>query len=556
MNNKKTTKRALISSLLSLVLCMSMLIGTTFAWFTDTATSATNSIVAGNLDIAIVDANGKSLETINFKKAQGEGAIYWEPGCTYETQEFYIKNNGNLDLKYEVVISGLTGDTELLEVITFTFNGIDYGAKGQLKAGQKTGAITISGHMDEEAGNEYMNMTLSGVAITVNATQLASEYDSFDNQYDAAAGTAFVGGAGTETNPYLIDEPSQLLSISEYYDEYTYFKVADGVETLDMTGVGRISLNGSFDGNGVEFVNLTTSLFKEVGKVGESQEIKISNFSATVQTTDGHALVRNIRNSGTTTFENVALHGYIEGQYNVGSFYNYGTANASGTEGANYTVSFVNTKSDATLVCTTGNTIGGMLGHGYEGTDYQLTINMDANSGYTGTMYTTNGKDCYQVMAMCSHATYILNGVETSRYDNTYPSTQLTIVAPTVGNDGYYVAPVDNADHYVVYLNAQVTAYDANGVNIANLSGMTWNLGKETIPATDEKVFDLIASAEIVNGTSYDCGYELNGDALKIYSGREANYASGWVTLQVNQYDADNTLLAIGIINVYTIEEP
>ncbi len=556
MNNKKTTKRALISSLLSLVLCMSMLIGTTFAWFTDTATSATNSIVAGNLDIAIVDANGKSLETINFKKAQGEGAIYWEPGCTYETQEFYIKNNGNLDLKYEVVISGLTGDTELLEVITFTFNGIDYGAKGQLKAGQKTEAITISGHMDEEAGNKYMNMTLSGVAITVNATQLASEYDSFDNQYDAAAGTAFVGGAGTETNPYLIDEPSQLLNISEYYDEYTYFKVADGVETLDMTGVGRISLNGSFDGNGVEFVNLTTSLFKEVGKVGESQEIKISNFSATVQTTDGHALVRNIRNPGTTTFENVALHGYIEGQYNVGSFYNYGTANASGTEGANYTVSFVNTKSDATLVCTTGNTIGGMLGHGYEGTDYQLTINMDANSGYTGTMYTTNGQDCYQVMAMCSHATYILNGVETSRYDNKYPSTKLTIVAPTVGDDGYYVAPVDNAAHYVVYLNAQVTAYDANGVNIANLSGLTWNLGKETILATDGKVFDLIASAEIVNGTSYDFGYKLNGNALKIYSGSEANYASGWVTLQVNQYDADNTLLATGIINVYTIEEP
>lgn len=187
MNNKKTTKRALISSLLSLVLCMSMLIGTTFAWFTDSVTSATNTIKAGNLDIAIVDANDEDLSTISFVKANGEGTILWEPGCTYKTQEFYIKNNGNLDLKYEVVISGLTGDTDLLNVIDFTFNGIENGAKGTLKAGAKTNAITISGHMDEDAGNDYMNKSLDGVSITVNATQLASEYDSFDNQYDKFA---------------------------------------------------------------------------------------------------------------------------------------------------------------------------------------------------------------------------------------------------------------------------------------------------------------------------------------------------------------------------------
>ena len=58
--------------------------------------------------------------------------------------------------------------------------------------------------------------------------------------------------------------------------------------------------------------------------------------------------------------------------------------------------------------------MGGMLGHGYEGADYKLFINMDEASGYTGKMYTTGTATCYKVMAMCSHATYVLNGVETS----------------------------------------------------------------------------------------------------------------------------------------------
>ena len=53
MNNKKSTKRTLVSSILSLVLCMAMLIGTTFAWFTDDATSAVNTIQSGSLKIAL-----------------------------------------------------------------------------------------------------------------------------------------------------------------------------------------------------------------------------------------------------------------------------------------------------------------------------------------------------------------------------------------------------------------------------------------------------------------------------------------------------------------------
>lgn len=366
----------------------------------------------------------------------------------------------------------------------------------------------------------------------------------------------FAGGVGTKELPYLIDEPAQLMNISNY-DEYTYFKVADGVDTLDMTGVGKIRLNGSFDGNGVTMNNLTTALFEYVGKSGEAQDIKISNLTANVNTTDGRGLVRNIFNPGTTTFENVALHGYIEGQYNIGSFYNYGTANSGDSEGADYTVNFVNATSDVTIVNTTGNASGGMLGHGYEGANYKLYINMDDASGYTGQMYTTGTATCYEVMAMCSHATYILNGVEVSRYSSPYPSTKLTAVAPVARADGYYVDPVDGVDHYVVSLEAQLTAYDENDVKIPNMAGLTWSMGKKTVTSGfDSKVLDLVTSAEIVNDENKPIGYEIDGGVLKAYTGRDTNYKSGWFTLNVTQYGADGKILATGNLRVFTIAEP
>lgn len=367
----------------------------------------------------------------------------------------------------------------------------------------------------------------------------------------------FVAGDGTAENPYIIEKPEDMLNISKYYHEYKYYKVADGVETLDMTGIGKLRLNGSFDGNGVTINNLTTALFENVGKVGVEQDIKISNLTANVNTTDGRAFVRNVINPGTTTFANVALHGYIEGQYNMGSFYNYGAANASGCEGANYTVCFVNATSDVTLVCISGNSIGGMLGHGYEGANYKLSINMDDASKYTGKMYTTGTATCYQVMAMCSHATYVLNGVETSRYDDKYSSTKLTLAGPSAQADGYYVVPVDGVDHYVVSLEAQLTAYDKNGVKLANQAGLTWSLGKETLTSGfDAKIFDLIQSAEIVNDKDIKIGYELDNGALKVYTGRDWNFASGWITLNVTQYDAEGNILATGNVRVHTFVEP
>ena len=196
MTNTKSTKRALVSSIIALLVCFTMLLGTTFAWFTDSVTSAGNKIMSGNLDVDLVDAAGNSMagQIIEFKTAdnRAQDAILWEPGCTYETEPVFVVNKGSLDLKYEMAINGILGNAKLLEAIewTVTVDGVTTDLadlKGELPAGETSKAIVLSGHMKEEAGNEYQGLTAEGISITVLATQLASESDSFDNQYDAAA---------------------------------------------------------------------------------------------------------------------------------------------------------------------------------------------------------------------------------------------------------------------------------------------------------------------------------------------------------------------------------
>ena len=192
MTNRKSTKRALLGSVMAMVLCLAMLVGATFAWFTDTASTGVNKIQAGNLDVQLVDENGNSLEgkTLEFKKAanaaEGE-AVLWEPGCTYELPAVYVKNNGKLALKYKVAITGINGSAKLNEVIDWTINDADLSADHSLSAGATSEALTIKGHMQESAGNDYMNESIDGIAITVYATQDTVESDSFHNTYDENA---------------------------------------------------------------------------------------------------------------------------------------------------------------------------------------------------------------------------------------------------------------------------------------------------------------------------------------------------------------------------------
>ena len=212
MTSKKNTKKALISSILVILMCVTMLIGATFAWFTDTASTAVNKIQAGNLNIELqmkdndgkwVNAEGKTLSFLINGKIPAEGTqILWEPGCTYTLPELRVINNGNLALKWKAQVNkGTTaaneGNFDLLDVIDFYLvtkaaDGTETEVpldefSGNLKKTETSGVYYIKGVMQTTASNDYQGLTLNGITITVIATQDTVESDSFGNTYDKDA---------------------------------------------------------------------------------------------------------------------------------------------------------------------------------------------------------------------------------------------------------------------------------------------------------------------------------------------------------------------------------
>ena len=316
MNNKKTTKRALLSSVMAIVLCLAMLIGTTFAWFTDSASTAVNKIQAGTLDVQLLDENGNSLEgqTLAWQKAASATAdtssgttaneeVLWEPGCTYNLQSFKIKNNGNLALKYKIVISGIAGDAELNEVIDWTYkvgntNPADLSAEGHLTAGDTSDFITITGHMQESAGNEYQDKSIDGIAITVYATQDTVEYDSNTNQYDAQAEYAIPVATADELAAALASGDDVILTAPVQMPEVVEVK---GDITIYGEGEGKLLVPDNAD----RVINITDNT--------EPVTLTLSNVDVVGPTTG--AYTRGVSVYGTTDVTIVADNSSVSANY-------------------------------------------------------------------------------------------------------------------------------------------------------------------------------------------------------------------------------------------------
>lgn len=267
MAKSKSIKRALLFSITAMLLCVSMLIGTTFAWFTDSASTGVNKIVAGSLDIDIVDANDENVSfantALNFKAADSRENILWEPGCTYVLPAFKIANKGNLWLKYNVVLSGVTGTAELLDVIDFyVFNTTDMAAieadiqngtavsleeyfalkDDDLTAGgiplepeKSSDTIVIAGHMRDNAGNEYMGKELDGIEITVLAAQYTKERDSFNEKYDENAEYAW--SVSDKDLLWKLYNSGKNVTLSTDIDTWLYASLTGGTEF-------KMNLNG------------------------------------------------------------------------------------------------------------------------------------------------------------------------------------------------------------------------------------------------------------------------------------------------------------------------
>lgn len=220
-----SSKRALFFSVIALFICIIMLLGATYAWFTDSETSPDNQIQTGNLDVQLYqwtadDANDNISDknTVLFP-----ASIIWEPGMT-QVVYLSVKNAGDLALKYklDIVVTDITTGTNynLADVMEYSIvkgtSADPFGYVTKWESGNKfvnapgsnatsvadvelvKGAedfYAIAIHMLETAGNEYMNKSIT-FDIDVLAGQATEEKDSFNSdKYDEFAGYAGIGKA-------------------------------------------------------------------------------------------------------------------------------------------------------------------------------------------------------------------------------------------------------------------------------------------------------------------------------------------------------------------------
>ena len=397
MNNKKATKRALLTSVMALAMCVVMLVGTTFAWFTDTASTGVNKIQAGNLDIQLLmrttDERGntyyKNIGDSHDVIFGGENSLVaqnnnqntlWEPGKT-QVAYLAVRNAGNLALKYNIILNvkdeGLIGALDYAIVPQSKLSGENQtctdtiaswvdakertGAEsGKLTAGTFTAApngcldeiahdktntneteyFALVVHMDENAGNTYMNKSVS-IDMKVVATQAAAENDSFDNQYDKDAPLDFepVATADELKAAAAAGKNVQLTQDVTLTDALTF----NNAVTIDLNGKtlatslnsngyslvtkGNATIvNGTYKGTGSARgigaygnLNMRNVTVDVSGLVGVACSAADSQYTIEDSTIKGGYALCNFSNKATINVSNSTLEGKTIGLYHNGS---------------------------------------------------------------------------------------------------------------------------------------------------------------------------------------------------------------------------------------------
>lgn len=224
MTTKRSTKRALLLSALSLLLCVSMLVGSTFAWFTDSVTSKNNIIKSGNLEVELYytydPAVANDAASTAWEKVDSTTDIYgkdnlWEPGFT-KVAYFKVVNKGNLNLKYQLAAdvyaekagTNKAGEKFLLsdyirtDVVTLADTrdtilakkGVpmkaSLGMSNGILAPEANAVVGMAIWMPTTVGNEANhNGDAPEITFGINliATQATVENDSFGPDYDEDA---------------------------------------------------------------------------------------------------------------------------------------------------------------------------------------------------------------------------------------------------------------------------------------------------------------------------------------------------------------------------------
>ncbi len=292
MSKTKSLKRALFTAILSVIVCLSMFVGTTFAWFTDSVTSANNKIVAGRLsvDLQMKTENGwVSIKDSNKAIFDYEN---WEPGYS-EVKMLKVENNGTLALKWKAMFVsqeklGILADVidvyvlptdnepvmpdrdftgySYVGTISDFVNTIEETTNGELKA-KESKYLTIGLKMKEEAGNDYQNQKIGKFDIQIVATQLAYENDSFGSDYDDGS-TYFDYEVVTSNNISTID----------FTQENQTFNFSGPFEDITISNLG--------EGSVIEFSNASVGAFNAKSDITIKGTVTMESFNVTRDSTE------------------------------------------------------------------------------------------------------------------------------------------------------------------------------------------------------------------------------------------------------------------------------
>lgn len=324
MKRSKKTKKALILSLTSIMLSITMLIGTTFAWFTDTASSGKNRIIAGNLDVELYHSNGFAERQKITDTTQLFAVDVWEPGViAYET--FEVLNAGELALKYkfsmEIANANHVADTEkslkdvlkvaVIENDTFTGKREDIENltfDRTLEDFTKDGSLNIKGDADKftiivywqpsEIDNDYNlnNGTVSDdgkalfidLGINLVATQDSFEVDSFGSDYDDTTTYKEVTDANSFNSSIYYAKPGEGIKLTNDIElPWSIPQNAKGTSIIDLNGH-----------------TLSTSVATST-IIANDQNMVIKNGNLVLKSSSISGATLSVESNGSLTLENV-----------------------------------------------------------------------------------------------------------------------------------------------------------------------------------------------------------------------------------------------------------
>lgn len=190
----KAVKRSIILCALSLALCVALLVGSTFAWFSDSITNSGNTITAGNLtaqwSYRTLNDDTAAYEPVSEELALFSADTVWQPGEPHG-YDFKVENTGSVDFEWELTIdlADTAGEsqnnlTDVLVVyvdgakseVGFTdgavfINGTLAATDGETTAGtdESSCEFSLAFAISESAGNDYQNLSVSfSLVLTAN----------------------------------------------------------------------------------------------------------------------------------------------------------------------------------------------------------------------------------------------------------------------------------------------------------------------------------------------------------------------------------------------------